>query len=91
MTPEGVVDLAQQALYLIGVLAAPIMGAALAVGVTVSTLQAATQINEMTLTFIPKLLAVGGVVYGAGSWMIEQWLNYTSELWLLLQTGGQGG
>ncbi|MFT6627882.1 MAG: flagellar biosynthetic protein FliQ, partial [Flavobacteriales bacterium] len=47
MTPEGVVDLAQQALYLIGVLAAPIMGAALAVGVTVSTLQAATQINEM--------------------------------------------
>ncbi|MFT6628865.1 MAG: flagellar biosynthesis protein FliQ, partial [Flavobacteriales bacterium] len=46
---------------------------------------------EMTLTFIPKLLAVGGVVYGAGSWMIEQWLNYTSELWLLLQTGGQGG
>lgn len=81
MTPEALIEIAQNALYLAGLLAAPILTATLAVGVTISTLQAATQVNEMTLTFIPKLGAVGAVLYATGAWMIEQWMGYVQELW----------
>ena len=86
MTPEALIEIAQNALYLAGLLCAPILSATLVVGVTISTLQAATQINEMTLTFIPKLIAVGAVIYGTGAWMLEQWLGYVQELWTNIAT-----
>lgn len=88
MTPDSVIELTHTTLYLVGLLGAPILGAALVVGVTVSTLQAATQINEMTLTFIPKLLAVAAVLYGSGSWMLQHWLSFTRELWMTLSMPG---
>jgi flagellar biosynthetic protein FliQ len=88
MTPEVLIEIAQNALYLAGLLCAPILSATLVVGVTISTLQAATQVNEMTLTFIPKLLAVGAVIYGTGAWMLEQWLGYVQELWSKIATMG---
>lgn len=80
MTPEFVINLVQSALFMLIVVSAPIMGVALLVGLLVSVLQAATQINEMTLTFIPKLLAMFVVLVVAGPWMVSTLMDYTIRL-----------
>jgi flagellar biosynthetic protein FliR len=70
MTPESVLTLAQQALQLALMLAAPLLLVSLAVGLLIGIFQAATQINEMTLSFIPKLLALAATLTLAGPWML---------------------
>jgi flagellar biosynthesis protein FliQ len=80
MTPESVMGLGQQALELTIMLAAPVLLAGLAVGLLVSVFQAATQINEMTLSFIPKLLAMLTALVLAGPWMLQLMLDYMRRL-----------
>jgi flagellar biosynthetic protein FliQ len=80
MTPDSVMALGQQALTIVIMLAAPILLASLAVGLVIAMFQAATQINEMTLTFVPKLAVIAAVLFGAGSWMISLLVDYTREL-----------
>ncbi|WP_028006904.1 flagellar biosynthesis protein FliQ [Solimonas flava] len=80
MTPETVLTLARDALWLTLLLAAPLLLAALAVGVLVGIVQAATQINEMTLSFIPKLIALAAVLIVAGPWMLHTLVEYTRQL-----------
>jgi len=80
VTPELVVNLLQQALQ-VGVLAAaPMLLAALAAGLIVSVFQAATQINEMTLPFVPKLLALFAAAVLAGPWMLGLMVDFTRRL-----------
>ena len=81
MDPQGVITLAQQALYTAVLLSAPMLLASLVVGLMISVLQAATQINEMTLTFIPKLLAMIAVMVLAGPWMITFFVDYLRRLY----------
>ena len=76
MTPEAVMTLAHQAMYVGLVLAAPLLFVALIVGLVVSLFQAATQINESTLSFIPKLLAIATTMVIAGPWMLTTMLDY---------------
>ena len=76
MTPEAVMTLAHQAMYVGLVLAAPLLLVALVVGLIVSLFQAATQINESTLSFIPKLLAIAITLVIAGPWMLTTMLDY---------------
>jgi len=80
MTPETVLTLAQQALQVTLLMAAPPLLAALLTGLIVSVFQAATQINEMTLSFIPKLLAIFVVLVLFGPWMLGILLTYIREL-----------
>ena len=80
MTPDSVMSLGQQALTIVIMLAAPILIASLAVGLLIAMFQAATQINEMTLTFVPKLAVIAGVLFTSGSWMITLLVDYTREL-----------
>jgi flagellar biosynthetic protein FliQ len=80
MTPETVLSIARDALWLTLLLASPLLLAALAVGVLVGVVQAATQINEMTLSFIPKLLALAAVMIALGPWMLRTLLEYTRQL-----------
>jgi flagellar biosynthetic protein FliQ len=80
MNPQSVITIGQQALYVMLVLAAPLLLAALVVGLVVSILQAATQINEMTLSFIPKLLAMVTALVIAGPWMITYFVDYVRRL-----------
>ena len=80
MTPESVITLAQQAMEMTGLVSAPLLLTSLVVGLRVSIFQAATSINEMTLSFIPKLLAVFLVLVLAGPWMIQQILDYMTNL-----------
>lgn len=82
MTPETVLDIGHQAMYVTVMLAAPILGAALLVGLIVGVLQAATQIQEMTLSFIPKLLALVIALFWAGNWMLALLIDYTETLFL---------
>ncbi|MCB1623755.1 MAG: flagellar biosynthesis protein FliQ [Pseudomonadales bacterium] len=80
MTPETVLNIGRHALEMTIMLAAPLLLVALAVGLLVGLFQAATQINEMTLSFIPKLMAMAAVLLLAGPWMLRQMISYTREL-----------
>ncbi|MDA8383597.1 MAG: flagellar biosynthesis protein FliQ [Betaproteobacteria bacterium] len=80
MTPESVVSIAQHALWIAFLVSAPMLLGGLATGLLVSIFQAATQINEMTLTFIPKLLVTFAIVVLAGPWMIQELVDYTVQL-----------
>lgn len=80
MTPESVLELARQALLIALAFAAPPLVAVLAVGFVVSLFQAATQINEATLSFVPKLLALAAALALAGPWMLATLLDYTRRL-----------
>ena len=81
MTQDVVVNLATTALTLAFKVALPMLGAGLCVGLLVSIFQAVTQIQEQTLAFIPKVLALAAVLLLLGPWMLNQLLAYTSDLW----------
>ncbi len=80
MTPEAVMTLAQQAMQMTLMIAAPMLLTALLIGLLVSIFQAATQINEATLSFIPKLLAMFLVLMLTGSWIIGSMVDYVQRL-----------
>jgi len=80
MTPQTVLTLGEQALTVTMLVAAPMLITALAVGLIVSVFQAATQINEATLSFIPKLLAIFAVMIVAGPWMLATLVDYMQRL-----------
>ncbi|MGC8518417.1 MAG: flagellar biosynthesis protein FliQ [Steroidobacteraceae bacterium] len=80
MTPNTVMNLGTTALEVTLMLSLPLLLAALVTGVIVGAFQAATQINEMTLSFIPKLLVLALVMALAGPWMLHTMVEYTREL-----------
>lgn len=80
MTPESVMAIGTEAMKVALALAAPLLLAALISGLVISLLQAATQINEMTLSFIPKILAVVATIIIAGPWMLNLLLDYMRTL-----------
>ncbi len=84
MTQQMAMDLGQSALMMAIMLAAPMLVAALVVGVAISIFQAATQINEMTLSFVPKVLAVFAAAALAGPWLLSSMLEYTTRLFQML-------
>ena len=84
MSVEFIADLASRALWVTLLVSGPILGLGLLVGVAVSIFQAVTQIQEMTLTFIPKIIAIFVAILVFGKWMILVLLNFTSNLWINL-------
>ena len=80
MNPESVMTIGQQALELTMMVSAPLLLTALVIGLIVSIFQAATQINEMTLSFIPKLVGMFAVLIISGPWMIGILLDYMTRL-----------
>ncbi|RKP45354.1 flagellar biosynthesis protein FliQ [Pararobbsia silviterrae] len=80
MTPESVMGIAHHAMVIALTLAAPLLLVSLVVGLVVSLFQAATQINESTLSFIPKLLAVFAALVIAGPWMLHMMLDYMRQV-----------
>ena len=80
MTPETVIEIGTQAMKVTALLAAPLLLSALVVGLLIGMLQAATQINEMTLTFVPKLIVVGLVILVAGPRLLNILLDFTIQL-----------
>ena len=80
MTQDSVLSIGQGAIEVMLLLALPVLGAALVVGILVGMFQAATQINEATLSFIPKLLVMAIVIGIGGPWMLQLIRNYTIDL-----------
>ena len=80
MTPESVMVIGMQAIKVGLMVSAPLLVAALVTGLIISILQAATQINEMTLSFIPKIIAVFIAIIIAGPWMLNLLLDYVRTL-----------
>jgi len=86
MSPEAVINLARSAVEITLLTSAPLLLAALVVGLTVSVFQAATQINEMTLSFIPKLAAVFVALVIAGPWMLTVLTDFMRRLFTSIPT-----
>lgn len=80
MTPESIMSMGYEAMKMSLLLGAPLLLVALVTGLLISLFQAATQINEMTLSFIPKLLAVFATMVIAGPWMLGLVLDYMRTL-----------
>ena len=80
MTPDTVMDITQRTLFVIALIAAPMLLSALAVGLIIGMFQAATSIQEQTLAFIPKLAILLVSLAVAGDWMLEVLLNFTRRL-----------
>ena len=80
MTPESVIEFGQHALYVAMMVAAPLLLTALLVGLVIGVVQAATQINEMTLSFIPKVVAMAAVALIAGPWMLRTLVQFTRHV-----------
>lgn len=86
MTDAQVLQIAGGALVVATKLAAPILLVSLAVGVFVSLLQTVTQVQEMTLTFVPKLVGVALILLLGGSWMIRELVTWVTQLWASIPT-----
>ena len=80
MTPSEVTGLAQNAVYISMILSGPLLLVGMAVGLIISLFQAVTQIQEMTLTFVPKIIAVMLTLLFLSSWMMTKMVDYTREL-----------
>ena len=80
MTPELVMNIGRQAIEMTLLLSAPLLLAALVIGLVISIFQAATQINEQTLSFIPKLVGTFLVLILAGPWMLQLMVDYIRQL-----------
>lgn len=86
MTPEYIVKLGQDTLLLVLYVAGPTLIVALVVGLLISIFQAVTQIHEMTLTFIPKILAVGAVLAFLLPWTLRRLIDFTVNLFSSIPT-----
>lgn len=80
MTPETVLTIGQQAIEITLLISAPLLLSALVIGLVVSIFQAATQINEMTLSFIPKLIGIFLMLILTGPWMMNMMVDYIKRL-----------
>ena len=80
MTPEAVLDIGTQGLLIAAKLAAPLLITALVVGFAISLLQSITQVQEVTLSFVPKIIAVALALLIAGNWMISEIVQFTEMM-----------
>lgn len=80
MTPEAVIEIGQQAMKTVIFVAGPMLISGMIVGLTISIFQAATQINEMTMTFVPKILTVFAVLILTLPWAISQLTGFATQM-----------
>lgn len=91
MTPEAVIDIGMEGLLIAAKLAAPVLVTALVVGFAISLLQSITQVQEVTLSFVPKIVAVGIALLVAGNWMIAEAVAFTHEMFARIPQLLSGG
>lgn len=84
MSPEAVMTIMQESMEMMLTISGPILGAGLVIGVLVGIVQAVTQIQEMTLTFVPKILVTVVVLMFAFPWMLQSMIDFTTRLYNIL-------
>ncbi|WP_134700388.1 flagellar biosynthesis protein FliQ [Ammoniphilus sp. YIM 78166] len=80
MSPEGVIQIAKNSVYMILLVTAPVVGIGLMVGLLVAIFQATTQIQEQTLAFVPKIVAILVALVVFGPWMLTQLVDFTYHI-----------
>ncbi len=85
MTISSALQIMQEAIVLATKLAAPMLLISMLVGLIISIFQAATQIHEQTITFVPKLLLIAIILLAGGSWMLESLMDFTHQIFYLMQ------
>ncbi|MFA5517787.1 MAG: flagellar biosynthesis protein FliQ [Spirochaetota bacterium] len=90
MTDIMVIKILREALLITLVVAAPVLGVGMFVGLIVSIIQTTTSIQEQTLTFVPKIVAIFFAIIFFGPWMIHMLVNYTVNLFMLIEKFGMG-
>lgn len=80
MTPEGVLDVMMRAMWLAIEVSGPLLGIGLAVGLVMGLVQAATQLSEPAIGFVPKLLALGAALVTMGGWLLERLTTFGREM-----------
>lgn len=88
MTDNQVIEIVSGAFTIAAKVGGPILMVALVVGVVISLIQTVTQIQEMTLTFVPKLIGAGLVVLLSGRWMLREMVTWITSLWSIIPTVG---
>ena len=91
MTETEVLHIAQQAILITFKLCAPILMVSLAIGVAISLFQAVTSVQEMTLSFVPKLAGIALVIVVSGAWMLQQLTAYATQLFAMIPHLVNGG
>jgi len=91
LTEAEVLHIAQQAIFITFKLCAPILTVSLAVGVAISLFQAVTSVQEMTLSFVPKLAGIAVVIIVSGAWMLQQLVSYSTQLFSMIPRLVNGG
>ncbi|WP_418790227.1 flagellar biosynthesis protein FliQ [Phosphitispora sp. TUW77] len=86
MSADNIVYLAREALFTVLLVASPILGSSLIIGIMISFFQATTHLQEQTLTFVPKIVAVLAVIVFFGSWMLNVMLAYMSNIFINLNS-----
>jgi len=86
MGPDSVIQIGSEAVKMILLISLPMLVVALVVGISISLFQALTQIQEMTLTFVPKIIAVFAAIIIAAPWMTERMVSYTREIFNMIPT-----
>ena len=86
MDTATVIDLGRQSIWMIALVCAPLLTVALVVGLIIGVIQAATSINEMTLSFIPKLIALAIALLTFGSWQLTQLVDFTRNIFQRIPT-----
>ncbi len=84
MTDTKVIEIVLQMMIVVGKVAAPILVTSLAVGLLISLIQSVTQVQEMSLVFVPKLAAVAVVILISGHWMLGQIVSFTNQLFAMI-------
>ncbi|MEA4987049.1 flagellar biosynthesis protein FliQ [Anaerovorax sp. IOR16] len=85
MTVSNALQIMQEAIVLATKLAAPMLLISMLIGLIISIFQAATQIHEQTITFVPKLLLIAIILLAGGSWMLESLMDFTNQIFYLMQ------
>jgi len=86
MGPDSVIQVGSEAVKMVLLISLPMLGVALVVGIAISLFQAVTQIQEMTLTFVPKIIAVFAAMILAAPWMTEKMVSFTQHLFSIIPT-----
>jgi len=86
MGPDSVIQVGSEAVKMVLLISLPMLAVALVVGIAISLFQAVTQIQEMTLTFVPKIIAVFGAMILAAPWMTEKMVSFTQHLFNMIPT-----
>ncbi len=86
MSPDSVIQIGSEAVKMVLMISLPMLGVALVVGIAISLFQAVTQIQEQTLTFVPKIIAVFAAMIIAAPWMTEKMVSFTRELFSIIPT-----